>query len=53
MSEKEEAEMVLQQETMAVFVISDAQALPQDIGIILEGQQVQSELPSVQVLLPF
>ena len=44
--------MVLQQETMAVFVISDAQALPQDIGILLEGQ-VQSELPSVQVLLPF
>ena len=47
MSEKEEAEMTLQQETMAVFVIRDAQALPQDIGIILEGQQVLSELPSV------
>jgi hypothetical protein len=31
-SEKEEAEMTLQQETMAVFVIRDAQALPQDIG---------------------
>ncbi|XP_056444323.1 uncharacterized protein LOC130380918 [Gadus chalcogrammus] len=46
-SEKEEADMVLQQESIAIFVIRDAQALPQDIGIILEGQQVLSELPSV------
>ena len=35
--------MVLQQETIAVFVIRDAQASPQDIGII----RVLSELPSV------
>lgn len=47
MSEKEEAEAILQQETMAIFVFKDAQAVPKDIGIVLEGQKVLSELPSI------
>ncbi|KAJ3594246.1 hypothetical protein NHX12_006577, partial [Muraenolepis orangiensis] len=46
-SEKEEAEELLQQETIAVFVIRDAQAAPKDIGIILEGQEVVNKLVSV------
>ncbi|XP_052459822.1 uncharacterized protein LOC128018377 isoform X2 [Carassius gibelio] len=46
-SEKEEAEAILQQETMAIFVFRDAQAVPKDIGIVLEGQKVLSELPSI------
>lgn len=47
MSEKEEAEQVLQQETIAIFIILDAQTVAKDIGIILEGQEVLSKLPSV------
>ena len=46
-SEKEEAEHILQGETMAIYIIRDAQAAPKDIGIILEGQEVVNELPSV------
>ncbi|KAK1891642.1 Cysteine synthase, partial [Dissostichus eleginoides] len=38
-SEKEEAGQILQQETISIFVIRDAQAAPKDIGIILEGQE--------------
>ena len=32
---------------MAIYIIRDAQAAPKDIGIILEGQEVVNELPSV------
>ncbi|KAJ3606749.1 hypothetical protein NHX12_026268 [Muraenolepis orangiensis] len=46
-SEKEEAGELLQQETIAIFVIRDAQAAPKDIGIILEGQEVVNTLASV------
>ncbi|XP_030225209.1 uncharacterized protein LOC115553204 [Gadus morhua] len=46
-SEKEEAEHILQGATMAIYIIRDAQAAPKDIGIILEGQEVVNELPSV------
>ncbi|KAK5863239.1 hypothetical protein PBY51_000285 [Eleginops maclovinus] len=47
-SEKEEAGQILQQETMAIFIIRDAQgAAPKDIGIILEGQEVVNKLASV------
>ena len=47
MSEKEEAGQILQQETISIFVIRDAQAAPKDIGIILEGQEVVNKLASV------
>ncbi|KAJ3585709.1 hypothetical protein NHX12_014428 [Muraenolepis orangiensis] len=46
-SEKEEAGELLQQETIAIFVIRDAQAAPKHIGIILEGQEVVNKLASV------
>ncbi|KAG1934992.1 hypothetical protein F2P79_019699 [Pimephales promelas] len=46
-SEKEEAEQVLQQETIAIVVMRDAQGVPTNIAIILEGQEVLSGLPSV------
>ena len=46
-SEKEEAEHILQGATMAIYIIRDAQAAPKDVGIILEGQEVVNELPSV------
>ncbi|KAJ3586013.1 hypothetical protein NHX12_012415 [Muraenolepis orangiensis] len=46
-SEKEEAGELLQQETIAIFIIRDAQAAPKDIGIILEGQEVVNKLASV------
>ncbi|KAJ3603400.1 hypothetical protein NHX12_031142 [Muraenolepis orangiensis] len=34
-------------ETIAIFIIRDAQAAPKDIGIILEGQEVVNKLASV------
>ncbi|KAK5897590.1 hypothetical protein CesoFtcFv8_000250 [Champsocephalus esox] len=43
-SEKDEAGQILQRETIAIFVIRDAQAATKDIGIVLEGQEV-SALP--------
>ncbi|KAJ3605654.1 hypothetical protein NHX12_027699 [Muraenolepis orangiensis] len=46
-SEKEEAGQILQQETIVIFLIRDAQAAPKDIGIILEGQEVVNKLVSV------
>ncbi|KAK1895821.1 DNA helicase/primase complex-associated protein [Dissostichus eleginoides] len=46
-SEKEEAGQILQRETIAIFVIRDAQAATKDIGIILEGQEVVNKLASV------
>ncbi|KAJ3599407.1 hypothetical protein NHX12_033370 [Muraenolepis orangiensis] len=46
-SGKEEAGELLQQETIAISVIRDAQAAPKDIGIILEGQEVVNKLASV------
>lgn len=46
-SEKEEAEHILQGTTMAIFIIRDAQSAPKDIGIVLEGQEVVNNLPSV------
>ncbi|KAI9541108.1 hypothetical protein NQZ68_034213 [Dissostichus eleginoides] len=46
-SEKEEAGQILQRETVAIFVIRDAQAATKDIGIILEGQEVVNKLASV------
>ncbi|KAI9541136.1 hypothetical protein NQZ68_033596 [Dissostichus eleginoides] len=45
-SEKEEAGQILQRETIAIFVIRDAQAATKDIGIILEGQEVVNKLAS-------
>ncbi|KAJ3588134.1 hypothetical protein NHX12_011729, partial [Muraenolepis orangiensis] len=46
-SEKEEAGELLQQKTIAIFVIRDAQTAPKDIGTILEGQEVVNTLASV------
>ncbi|KAK5883477.1 hypothetical protein CesoFtcFv8_019804 [Champsocephalus esox] len=46
-SEKDEAVQILQRETIAIFVIRDAQAATKDIGIILEGQEVVNKLASV------
>ncbi|KAJ4948213.1 hypothetical protein JOQ06_019750 [Pogonophryne albipinna] len=46
-SEKDEAGQILQRETIAIFVIRDAQAATEDIGIILEGQEVVNKLASV------
>ncbi|CAL8372637.1 unnamed protein product [Gadus morhua 'NCC'] len=43
-SEKEEAEHILQGATMAIYIIRDAQAAPKDIGIILEGQETVEEM---------
>ncbi|KAI4831069.1 hypothetical protein KUCAC02_002670 [Chaenocephalus aceratus] len=46
-SEKEETGQILQQETISIFVIRDAQAAPKDIGIILKGQEVVNKWASV------
>ncbi|KAI4812006.1 hypothetical protein KUCAC02_014863 [Chaenocephalus aceratus] len=46
-SEKDEAGQILQRETIAIFVIRDAQAATKDIGIILEGQEVVNNFASV------
>ncbi|KAI4798118.1 hypothetical protein KUCAC02_022283, partial [Chaenocephalus aceratus] len=46
-SEKDEAGQILQRETIAIFVIRDAQAATKDIGMILEGQEVVNKLASV------